>query len=181
MNDPRLVAFLRAINVGGHTVKNDRLRELFTAMGLTDVATFIASGNVVFAPADNASPAELETTIATRLEAELGFPVVTFARPISDLARLEATLVPGEPADDDLTYVGFLHDPPEASVVSAIEALDSTVDTVRVVGRDILWRRSRSGESTVTAALLERALAGQPTTVRNMNTIRRMAKKFLAG
>ena len=44
----RLVAFLRAINVGGHNVKMDRLRELFEALGLSNVETFIASGNVIF-------------------------------------------------------------------------------------------------------------------------------------
>jgi len=30
----RLIAFLRAINVGGHTVKMDRLRQLFEELGL---------------------------------------------------------------------------------------------------------------------------------------------------
>lgn len=45
---PRYVAFLRAINVGGRTVKMDRLREIFESLGLGDVETFIASGNVIF-------------------------------------------------------------------------------------------------------------------------------------
>jgi uncharacterized protein (DUF1697 family) len=42
------VAFLRGINVGGHRVKMDRLREIFEETGLSDVSTFIARGNVVF-------------------------------------------------------------------------------------------------------------------------------------
>ena len=45
---PRYIAFLRAINVGGHTVKMDRLREIFESLGFANVETFIASGNVVF-------------------------------------------------------------------------------------------------------------------------------------
>ena len=44
----RLIAFLRAINVGGHTVKMDHLRQLFESLGFSGVETFIASGNVVF-------------------------------------------------------------------------------------------------------------------------------------
>jgi hypothetical protein len=44
----RYVAFLRAINVGGHVVKMDRLRTLFEGLGFANVSTFIASGNVVF-------------------------------------------------------------------------------------------------------------------------------------
>ncbi|MCC6187963.1 MAG: DUF1697 domain-containing protein [Anaerolineales bacterium] len=48
----RHVAFLRAINVGGHVVKMDMLRRLFTRMGSARVETYFASGNVVFeAPA----------------------------------------------------------------------------------------------------------------------------------
>ena len=44
----QFIAFLRAINVGGHTVKMDELRRLFETHGFLNVETFIASGNVVF-------------------------------------------------------------------------------------------------------------------------------------
>jgi uncharacterized protein (DUF1697 family) len=44
----RLVAFLRAINVGGHNVTTEELRRLFRRLGLKEVETFIASGNVIF-------------------------------------------------------------------------------------------------------------------------------------
>ena len=40
-------AFLRAINVGGHVVKMDVMRGLFEAMGLAQVRTVLASGNVL--------------------------------------------------------------------------------------------------------------------------------------
>ena len=45
---PRYVAFLRAINVGGHVVKMERLRALFEDLGFAKVETLIASGNVIF-------------------------------------------------------------------------------------------------------------------------------------
>lgn len=38
------VAFLRGINVGGHMLKNDRLRELFEDLGFHGVRTFLAAG-----------------------------------------------------------------------------------------------------------------------------------------
>ena len=37
----RYVAFLRAINVGGHVVKMDHLRQLFESLGFSSVETFI--------------------------------------------------------------------------------------------------------------------------------------------
>ena len=49
------VAFLRAINVGGHgVIRMDDLRAAFERAGGRDVRTFIQSGNVLFA----ASPRE---------------------------------------------------------------------------------------------------------------------------
>jgi uncharacterized protein (DUF1697 family) len=37
----KYIAFLRAINVGGHTVKMDALRQMFESLGFADVETFI--------------------------------------------------------------------------------------------------------------------------------------------
>src|SRR5207344_462046 len=45
----RYVALLRGINVGGkNSVPMGRLREVLEELGFTDVATYIASGNVIF-------------------------------------------------------------------------------------------------------------------------------------
>jgi uncharacterized protein (DUF1697 family) len=54
---PKYVAFLRAINVGGHTVKMDHLRRLFEALEFDNVETFIASGNVIFDSASKSTKA----------------------------------------------------------------------------------------------------------------------------
>lgn len=42
----KFIAFLRAINIGGHTSKMDALRGLFESLGFSNVEAFIASGNV---------------------------------------------------------------------------------------------------------------------------------------
>ena len=45
----RYVALLRAINVGGHAViKMTNLKKMFESLGLTDVTTYIQTGNAVF-------------------------------------------------------------------------------------------------------------------------------------
>ena len=80
---PRYVAFLRAINVGGHTVTMSRLVELFEALELEEITTFIASGNVLFS--SRAKPAMLERQIDKHLHAELGYPAE---------ARMTQTLQP---------------------------------------------------------------------------------------
>ena len=83
----RYVAFLRAINVGGHTVKMDALRRHFAALGFADVETFIASGNVVFDTTAKNTHA-LEKKIEQHLFAVLGYEVATFIRTDAELAAI---------------------------------------------------------------------------------------------
>ena len=81
------IAFLRAINVGGHNVKMDHLRQLFESLGFSNVETFIASGNVIFdAKAGNVKA--LEKKIETCLQEALGYEVATFIRTTAELAEI---------------------------------------------------------------------------------------------
>lgn len=67
----RSLAFLRAINVGGRTVKMTDLRRHFEQAGLREVETFIASGNVLFSSPEDDSK-RLEQHIEQHLEQALG-------------------------------------------------------------------------------------------------------------
>ncbi len=82
----RYIAFLRAINVGGHTVKMDQLRLLFEKLGLSNVETFIASGNVIFRSEEE--PDALQTRIESHLNASLGYEVATFLRTDAEVAAI---------------------------------------------------------------------------------------------
>jgi uncharacterized protein (DUF1697 family) len=83
----RSIAFLRAINVGGHTVKMDRLRTLFAELGLANVATYIASGNVIF-ETPKTSTGKLEVQIEQHLQQALGHEVITFVRTVPEVAAI---------------------------------------------------------------------------------------------
>ena len=84
---PRYIAFLRAINVGGHTVKMDVLRQQFEALGFANVETFIASGNVIFETTAK-NTRTLEKKIEQQLRAALGYEVATFIRTEAELAAI---------------------------------------------------------------------------------------------
>jgi uncharacterized protein (DUF1697 family) len=173
----RYVAFLRAINVGGRVVKMPVLRKIFEALKLAEVETFIASGNVVFTSSVEA--ARLEPVIEKRLHEMLGYPVVTFLRSTAEVAAVaahdpfEAALPPG-----GRLYVGFLRETPSPSARSRLRVLATAKDALAVHGRELYWRCAvPSTESTVSGAVLEKVL-GQPATLRNVNTIRRLAAKY---
>src|SRR5690349_20856788 len=85
----RYMAFLRAINVGGHTVKMDVLRALFESMGFSNVETFIASGNVIFESKLKGDRA-LEEKIEKKLKEALGYEVATFVRTDAEIAAIVA-------------------------------------------------------------------------------------------
>ena len=72
----RYIAFLRAVNVGGRVVKMPVLKKAFESLQLSNVETFIASGNVVFETAAS-DVLKVERKIESRLREALGYEVTT--------------------------------------------------------------------------------------------------------
>jgi uncharacterized protein (DUF1697 family) len=66
------VALLRAVNVGGTKLPMADLRALLEGLGLTDVRTYLQSGNAVFDADDAGTPQELANAIAMRVERDVG-------------------------------------------------------------------------------------------------------------
>ena len=178
---PRYIAFLRAINVGGHTVKMDRLREIFESLGFANVETFIASGNVVFETLTR-DVAALETRIATALQAALGFEVATFIRTAAELARIAAhEAFPQSQLDAaHALNIAFLDGPLDAESVRKLMARKTAIDDFATHEREIYWLcLKKQSESTFSNAVLEKTLRRQAT-FRGANTVQKMAAKYAA-
>jgi uncharacterized protein (DUF1697 family) len=176
----RYIAFLRAINVGGHVVKMTDLRDMFESLRFGGIETFIASGNVIFdAPSSDAGA--LEHQIEQRLARSLGYEVSTFLRTPAELAAAAAAtpFADSEPAAAVHTIsVGFLKTVPAMDALSRVTALTTDVDDFRVIGRELYWRcRVRTSDSKVSGARLEKALSA-PATLRNITTVRKLAAKY---
>ena len=177
----RHIAFLRGINVGGHRVKMDRLRELFEELGFSDVDTFIASGNVIFS-GQSSDPAALERDIERHLEQHLGYEVATFIRSPSELAAIAAfePFAPwGEEGPDDSLYVIFLPAPPEAELHESFDDLGTPMDDFQISRREIYWLiKGKLTDSPLFGAGLAKATAKVPNTMRNMKTVRRLVARY---
>ncbi|MFL5522405.1 MAG: DUF1697 domain-containing protein [Gemmatimonadales bacterium] len=167
------VALLRAVNVGGRIVKMERLRRLFSDLGFRDVATLIASGNVLFTPGRQ-QPAALERRIEQSLAETFGFEVTTFVRTSADLSAITAAEVMTAAAGESV-LVGFLKVAPDAAAQARVAALGTPNDELQVVGREAWWlRRGRISDSRLSGGTLEKAL-GTPMTMRNITTVRKLA------
>jgi uncharacterized protein (DUF1697 family) len=180
---PKYIAFLRAINVGGHTVKMDQLRSLFEELGFSSVETFIASGNVIF-NSTSRNAASLEKKVEAFLKKSLGYDVATFIRTpteVAGVARYQA--FPKVRGDADCTvYIGFMAGEPEKKSQAQLVSLATDVDEFHVNGREVYWllRRTKFSESQFTGARLEKIL-GQAATLRNSTTVTKLADKYSAG
>jgi hypothetical protein len=86
----RYVAFLRGMNLGNRRIKNEELRAHFEAMGLEEVATFRASGNVIFATPEREAEAKLAGRVEAELDERLGYDVPVFLRSAGELAAIAA-------------------------------------------------------------------------------------------
>ena len=177
----KYVALLRAINVGGRTVTMTRLRDVFESEGLQKVTTFIASGNVIFETRAS-NVALLERRVEAALQSSLGFEVDTMIRTIAQVASIAALEPFGPrqdgPADAEVSaitdYVAFLKVAPDDAAVARLMAQASDADALHVAGSELYWRRLDRAASRFTGNSLERAL-GMPATVRNINTVRKLA------
>ena len=176
---PKYVAFLRAINVGGHTVKMDHLSSLFEAMGFSNVETFIASGNVIF-DSKSRSTKTLEIKIERSLETNLGYKVATFIRSISELVAV-ARYKPfhDSDADGNVLYVAFVADNPSDEFKQRLMSLATEVDDFHFCGREVYWLcRKKLGESDFPGGAKFEKTLGMPATLRNSNTVVKIALKY---
>ena len=176
---PRYIAFLRAINVGGHTVKMDHLRRLFESLGFSRVETFIASGNVVFETTSKNAQV-LERKIEHRLREALGYEVATFIRTDAELASI-ANYTPFQQSELDAAValnIAFLAASLDGMTKQKLMALRTDIDDFHVHDREIYWLcRKKQSKSNISNAVMEKTL-GRKTTLRGTNTVKKMAAKY---
>jgi uncharacterized protein (DUF1697 family) len=174
----RRFAFLRAINVGGHTVTMAALREIFEDLGFDEVETFIASGNVIFASPAKA-PGTLERTIEGALNTALGYEVKTFIRTAPELVAISSYKPFPETRirSAGAFCIGFLEQPLGLAAKKALMALKTDIDDFHIHGREVYWLcKKRQHESKFSNVRFEKT-TGAKITFRNANTVAQLAAK----
>lgn len=172
------VAFLRAINVGGHgVVKMTDLRAAFTAAGCQDVRTLIASGNVLFE-----APAAGIAALERRIRAELGqlfeTPPGLFIRTVQAVARLVQANPFGRYARKArlALYVAFLSRKPRQIPRLPLRSVPEVLDVIRVKDREafVVSGRKKNGLYGFPNLFIEKQL-DVTATCRNWKTVAKIA------
>ena len=176
----RFVAFLRAINVGrGRTVKMQLLQRVFESLGFCRVATFIASGNVIFETTTKRTKT-LERKIEKALHEALGYEVRTFVRGEAELSKI-ANYHPFSQSKLDTSWhcnIIFLADNLTPTLKRNVRAMRTNTDAFEVRGREIYWLRRRKQDRALFSTVPLEKILGRAFTVRGADTIKRIASKW---
>jgi uncharacterized protein (DUF1697 family) len=178
---PRYAAFLRGINVSGRRVKGPDLCAPFEAVGAGEVATFRASGNVIFT-ARREPPAKLTARIEEALEAALGYDVAVFLRSaaeVGEIAGHEPFPAADVEASEGKLQVSLLAKLPAPKARKTVLTLATDQDRLAFGARELYWLPSGGIlESELDWKEID-ALAGLSTR-RTMGTIEQIAAKHFA-
>jgi uncharacterized protein (DUF1697 family) len=165
------ILLLRGINLGSRNrVAMPQLRKLLTAAGMSDVRTYLQSGNVVVtsdAPAEDLAGA-CERVIAE----ELGLDVSVVGRTRDELAEVVARNPLADVAANPKRYlVGFLDAELPSKVLDELSALAAGSERFVAIGRELYaWHPEGVARSKLWNKLAGKGL-GTTATARNWATV----------
>lgn len=162
---PQYVALLRAVNVcGTGRLPMADLRAMCVEIGFTDVATYIASGNLVFSSDLDALAAKAALEKRLEVYADKAVPVM-----IRDAAQMSAVLAanPYPDAPGNKVMVVFCDDPVPRDAVADARRVNGEEMTLGTREIYIHYPQGQGASKLVIPA----ASAG---TARNMNTVAKL-------
>jgi uncharacterized protein (DUF1697 family) len=169
------VALLRAVNVGGQTVRMADLRRGLDGLGFGLVQTYVQSGNIVF-EAEGAEPRGHAAAIERLISRDHGLEakvLVLTAREMAAIAAANPFVDAG--ADQKTLHVTFLFELPDAAAFAALALPAQNGEQAALIGQVVYLHLPHGyGRSKLSNAFFERALK-TPATTRNWRTVTTLA------
>ena len=173
----RYVGFLRAINLGkNRKFPKEAIVRATEAAGMTDVATYINTGNVRFETTMR-SRARIENALEGAYREEAGFEVPTIVfttKELKEIADRARTF-----GESERHYVSLLKEPPSAAAVKAMEEASTAREVAKVGGRAVhlLYHGSSYGSDAKLTNVQVEKLLGVATN-RNLTVVSALAQKW---
>jgi uncharacterized protein (DUF1697 family) len=171
----KYAALLRGVNVGtGARVPMKTLKDLLKGLGLSNVVTYLNSGNAVFESGLGAP--ELAQLIEDELERAFGKKIPTLVKTSAEMIAISES-IPSEWGSNDAeqTYVSYLFsDVAKPSLVSELPVKREFMSIFYAHGA-IVWniKRENYNRSQITKIVGHSSYARMTT--RNVNTARKLA------
>ena len=169
------IAFLRAVNVGGKgIVSMATIKEALVAVGLSEVRTYINSGNIIFSTRASDAP-RLTARIEKALEQHTGMPIQVLVMGHAALKRV-VDAIPRNWVDNKTmrTYVLLLWKELDDRKILDQLPIKLGVDEVKYTPGAVIWRvdRVNLGRSQMNR------IVGTPLykkiSIRSANTMRKL-------
>jgi len=177
----RAVAFLGSINVGGNRLKMADLKAALEQAGLAQVATVVASGNVLFDP-QGLSAADAEALISRTLSDRFGLDVLVTVRSRDEVAKAIADNPFHEAGEDRFVHTHFLErQPSQAQFDRLVEDHNGRGPEKLALGERMLFIDyvDGAGNTKLTGPFIERRLECRGT-ARNMRSLKRILETMEA-
>jgi uncharacterized protein (DUF1697 family) len=168
------VVLLRGVNVGGaNRLGMADLKAVVTALGHTEVSTYIQSGNVVLR-SDRKDRAAMSDEICAGIRAKSGLSVAAVLRTPKELRASLAANPFKDVADGTRTLITYLSGAPAAADVARLEPDRFLPDRFVVLGSELYGMYPNgAGRSKMTLGYFEKQLHVHGTS-RNLNTIAKL-------
>jgi uncharacterized protein (DUF1697 family) len=169
------VAFLRGVNVGGNSIVSmAAIKEALVALGLSDVRTYINSGNVIFAT--RASDVQkLTGRIEKALEQHTGIAIKVLVMDHKTLKKIVDSIPPHWVDDKTMrTYVLLLWK--ELDDRNILERLPNkpSIDELMYTPGAVVWRVDRENVSRSQMNRLVGTPMYKKISIRSANTMRKL-------
>ena len=167
------IALLRGINVGGNKkIKMLDLKALFISLGLTDVVTYIQSGNVIF-KSEQIDLIELQSHIEHGINQTFGFDVpvqILTAKSLSELVTLLPFKELSVEQHGSQVMLCFLSSTPCTDQLEKLTPYQTADEQMYLIKNVLyIYYPNGSGRSKLTNTVIEKKLQLSATT-RNLKT-----------
>lgn len=163
------IALLRGIGGGIRSLEMAKLVRAFEGIGLQDVRTYIATGNVVFTSSKTAT--QLTKAIEVCIEKKFGFFSKTVVLSPKELAKAAAgNPFPQADANHKSLHLFFLAQPAKAARIDDMNAIKKPSEQFVLNGKVFYFYAPDSFGTSKLAARIEKLL-GVDATARNWRTV----------
>lgn len=169
------VALLRGINVGGNTkVEMPRLKKAVESLGCDNVRTYINSGNVIFS--DSRTATELTGLLEAAIVTEFSLTIRVLIRDLPNIQHLCDTIPPEWTNDtEQKTDVMFLWNEIDDDTILQKISTKPDIENVLYIDGALVWNIGRKNVTKGSGIKLIKTDLYKSMTVRNINTVRKLA------
>lgn len=166
------ISILRGINLGGHnTIKMEALKKLLSECGLSNIDTYIQSGNVVY-QFKSTDTKKLDSIIRDKIAQEFSIEVPVITQTIDEFRLIVKNnpFAKNKTKDASFFHITFLSDKPQKENLDKITSIRYQPDEFAIIDKAVyLYCPNGYGNTKLSNKFLETKLKVAATT-RNWKT-----------